>query len=307
MSTQGRSQIILILTPVGLVAQDALTSGCNMERLFQGHTVSTDCFHHIDDSASRECTPYFPPPTATELHLRFSPLPKDPTRGFVFGSDEAKCDVVLKDNGSRGISRMHFFVDFNWKSGLARLNNLSQYGTGINSPCIKNGDRYLRNRDRRILYPSEQTRITAGTLQFDVSFPVLNEQERSLHQQNWKDLYTHWRQAVPNIGELGIQTTSATTQFAVLRKGTHREYALHGQISKGLFGTVCIATDGDGNQFAAKEFQREKKPSQIINPYREIGLCQHISHVRNFVVYRPKDPTDMRVGAHCPISRCNRG
>lgn len=286
MSTHHPSQIILILKPVGLAAQDALTSEFNTDRLLQGHAVSTDCSHQFEDSASRECTPYFPPPRATELHLRFSPSPKEPTRGFVFGSDEVKCDIVLKDDGSRGISRVHFFVDFNWVSGLARLNNLSRYGTGIHSPCMDNGDHCLRNRERRILYPSEQTRVTAGSLQFDVSFPDLNEQDMPLHQRNWKDLHTHWRQAVPNIGELGIQTTPAITQYAAVRKGAHRTYILHGQINKGSFGIVRMATDDAGNRFAAKAFERVKKPTPTINPYSEIGLCQKISHVRGFVVDR---------------------
>lgn len=307
MSTHHPSQTILILKPVGLAAQDALTSEFNTDRLLQGNAVSTDCSHQFEDSASRECTPYFPPPRATELHLRFNPLPKDPTRGFVFGSDEVKCDIVLKDNGSRGISRVHFFVDFNWVSGLARLNNLSRYGTGIHSPCIDNGDHYLRIRESRILYPSEQSRVTAGTMQFDVSFPVLNEQDMPLHQRNWRDLHTQWRQAVPNIGELGIQTTPAITQYAAIRKGAHRTYILHGQINKGSFGIVRMATDNAGNRFAAKAFERVKKPIPTINPYSEIGLCQKISHVRGLVVDRPYDPTDLRVGAHCRVLRCSRG
>ncbi|KAL8643740.1 MAG: hypothetical protein Q9210_007578, partial [Variospora velana] len=309
MSIHDRSQIILILKPVGLVAQDALNTELNSGRLVQIHqTRSTNSLHNIDNPSGRECTPYFPPPVATELHLRFSPSPKDPTQGFVFGSDEAKCDVVLKDNGSQGISRVHFFIDFNWASGLARLNNLSRYGTTISAPCIENGENHLRHRDSRMLYPTEQTRVLAGTLQFDISFPVaLNEQEHSSRLRNWKCLHALWSQAVPSIGELGIQTAPAVTQYAVLRNGAHGTYVLHGQIRQGSFGRVCLATDNAGNRFAAKEFKKVRKSTHVVNPHLEIGLCQKISHehIVKFIDVVVDDGGLMLVMEYMPLGNLN--
>ena len=80
--------------------------------------------------------------------LQFDPEPKDAIQGFVFGTDEEKCDVQLLENpdldNKYGISRQHFRIDFNWKSGFLRLNNISPTnGIGITAPSVNNGYQLL--------------------------------------------------------------------------------------------------------------------------------------------------------------------
>ena len=112
------SNTILIVKPVGPDASALLRSEYNTERLILFHFA--DCISSIsgyNKSRSRECTPYVSRPPELELHLQFDPGPKDASQGFVFGTDEEKCDVQLLENpdpdNKYGISRQHFCIDFN--------------------------------------------------------------------------------------------------------------------------------------------------------------------------------------------------
>jgi len=114
MAELDHSTTVLIMNPVGPAATDALPSKHNKSRLISFHfddAVSTFSLH--DDSRSRKCTPYFPPPPEIQLHLKFNFMPKDSARGFVFRTHEGKCDVVLLNNSDRSISGQHFCVNFN--------------------------------------------------------------------------------------------------------------------------------------------------------------------------------------------------
>src|SRR5271155_3620465 len=64
------------------------------------------------------------------LALRFSRYSNDP-KGFVFGSDDKDCDVLLPFQG--GISRTHFFIQFDWDSKVVQLTDTSSKGTRIKS------------------------------------------------------------------------------------------------------------------------------------------------------------------------------
>src|SRR4051794_13855818 len=48
------------------------------------------------------------------IQLTFSKEPKDPTRGFSFGTNP-NCDVLLGYRGTEGISGLHFCITFNEK------------------------------------------------------------------------------------------------------------------------------------------------------------------------------------------------
>ena len=46
------------------------------------------------------------------LQLTFGKKPKDPTKGYCFGTNLEKCDVFLGDRGAYGISGSHFYITF---------------------------------------------------------------------------------------------------------------------------------------------------------------------------------------------------
>ena len=172
------SNTILVVKPVGPDAAASLRSEHNTNRLMSFHFEDgVSSVSGYDDSRSRECTPYVSRPPELELHLQFDPEPKDATQGFVFGIDKKKCDVQLLENpdpdpdNKYGISRQHFRIDFNWKSGFLRLNNMSPTnGTGMSAPSVKNGFQSLKYNNMHMLHPAEQTKVRVGTLVFEI-FP----------------------------------------------------------------------------------------------------------------------------------------
>ena len=167
------------MKPVGPDATASLRSDHNTIRLMSFHfEEGVSRVSGYDDSRSRECTPYVSRPPELELHLQFDREPKDATQGFVFGTDKKRCDVQLLENpdpdpdNRYGISRQHFRIDFNWKSGFLRLNNMSPTnGTGMSAPSVNNGNQMLRYNNMHMLHPLDQTKVRAGTLVFEISFP----------------------------------------------------------------------------------------------------------------------------------------
>ena len=172
------SNTILIVKPVGPDAAASLRSEYNTKRLISFHFEDgVSSISGYDDSRSRECTPYVSRPPELELHLQFDPEPKDATQGFVFGTNKKDCDVQLLENPDPdkkkryGISKQHFRIDVNWKSGFLRLNNMSSTnGIGMTAPSINNGYQLLEYNNIHMLHPAEQTKVRVGTLVFEI-FP----------------------------------------------------------------------------------------------------------------------------------------
>ena len=280
MAEQDHSNTILIMKPIAPDALSALRTKHNVDRLMSFHfDDSVGSVPEVHGIRSRECTPYFSRPPETELHLKFNPKPKELALGFIFGSDDAKCDVQLLDNtGDYSISRQHFCIDFNWTSGFLRLKNMSRYGTGMRAPSVKNGYQLLKHNNMHMLHPAEETKVYAGKLTFEISFPARGNHQHQ-YDKNWEAFQRRHADAVPAISRLNIQSTSKVTRFLVRREGSHNTYFLHDEIGKGEFGMVYKATEHrTGELFAAKQFAM-RRPEWNAKAYVEIAISQKVTHV----------------------------
>lgn len=248
------SSTIVVIKPVGDAALEALQCK-NSSRLTSIHFDQTISSPIQDDtSSSRECTPFCLPPVETELHLKFSPLLKDPIRGFVFGTSADKCDIVLTGDNAKNISREHFYIDFNWDSSFPRLINISQNGTFINAPSLKDGHRFLKHHAMHLL-SAEQIRISIGALQFDVALPSRDKRQAAIYARNWEIFRTECSLAVPELGTLTMNRVHDITQFAVRRESRDHIYLLLGKIGEGGHGAVRKAVrQPSGELFAAKAY-----------------------------------------------------
>ena len=280
------SNTILIVKSVGPDTAASLRSEHNINRLKSFHFEDgVSSVLGYDDSRSRECIPYVSRPSELELHLQFDLGPKNATQGFVFGIDEGKCDVQLLENPDPdkkkryGISRQHFRIDFNWKSGFLRLNNmLPTNGTGMSAPSVKNGFQSLKYNNMHILHPAEQTKVRVGTLEFEISFPTRGKYQRH-YDRNWDIYRRRHGDDVPDIKPLAIQPTLEITPFVQHRQGRRNAYLLHDEIGTGQFGMVCKASDPrTGELFAAKQF-KTRKPGWDAKAYMEIAISQNVRHV----------------------------
>ena len=96
-------------------------------RIKEGPTIS-----------SREATPAGEHPnndhcnydSTHRLQLTFSEKPKDASKGYSFGTDSKKCDIVLGNRGAHGISGLHFSITFDDKKRLI-LRDSSTNGTAV--------------------------------------------------------------------------------------------------------------------------------------------------------------------------------
>ena len=287
------------MKPVGPDAINAIRTEYNANRLISFHFDNVSKIAEHSDVRSRECTPYFARPPEPQLLLRFDPEPKNWTRGFVFGTDDEKCDVQLADNGAYHISRQHFYIDFNWDSGFLRLNNNSQNGTGIRAPSVKASYQMLkRNKNNmHMLHPAEQTKVYVGALEFELSFPDRGKHQRE-YERNWEIFRGNHRKAVPMINGLDIQSKEITP-YMVRREGRRAVYFLHENIGKGQFGTVRRASEQYTAQvYAAKEFDT-RKPGLNAQAVIEMTILQKVEHVG---VAAHKDPPTFLT--HCTEAHC---
>ena len=279
------SNTILIVKPIGSNAAESLRSEHNINCLKSFHFEDDiSIVVEYDDTRSRECTPYVSRPPELQLHLQFDPGPKNATKGFVFGTDEEKCDVQLLENPDPdkkkyGISKQHFCIDFNWQSGFLRLNNMSsRNGTGISAPSVNNGSQSLKYNNMHMLHPAEQTKVSVGTLVFEICFPARGKHQ-CRYERNWEVYRARHLDDIPKVDSLDIKPSLEPTRFVQRREGRRNAYYLHDEIGTGQFGMVCKASEyRTGELFAAKKFMT-RKSGWDVKAYLEIAISQGVTHV----------------------------
>ncbi|KAI9856256.1 MAG: hypothetical protein M1813_009175 [Trichoglossum hirsutum] len=99
MAEPDHSMTILIMTAQDVDATIALESSN-----FQA--IVSSFYENSIEATSREPTPCVPVSNLIQLYF-FDMEPKDPSRGFVFGSNEKVCDVLLDISNARGINPQH--------------------------------------------------------------------------------------------------------------------------------------------------------------------------------------------------------
>ena len=232
----------------------------------------------VDDAtqhqpSSREGTPFITPATII-CALLLTRRPFDPVDGWVFGSDEERCDFLLATTSKgTGVSGRHFRIHYKWTSRCLRLTNLSKHHTMMTSPKLGK-DVFVR--DSRVILPGEDITVTAGIVSLSVHIPAREEYQGTFD----KNLDTHhdeFRQAVPRLAALSFARPLQETPQVILGKRNRAQYLTEkeGDIGKGGFATVSKALDPiTGDLYAAEKF-RKVSPKEL----EEIKLHQQLSHV----------------------------
>ena len=224
-------------------------------------------------AASRESTPFVAPSMAT-CALLLTHKPFDPFTGWVFGSDEERCDFLLTTtNKETGVSGRHFGINYNWTSRYLRLTNLSRHHTMMSSPKLGQD---IIVRDSRVIPSGEEVTITAGRVTLVIRVPVRGDYQDTFSRA--LDAYhNEVKEAMPRLATLGFGEPLHETPQVVLGKRNRVQYLIEkeGDIGEGHFGTVSKALDPiTGDLYAAK---RLRKASQ--SAHHEIELHQRLSHV----------------------------
>ncbi|KAK4896037.1 hypothetical protein LTR27_005893 [Elasticomyces elasticus] len=107
---------------------------------------------------------------------------KDPCLGHIFGSDRNACDVLLDVNKRRGVSRRHFYLEFD--AYAQRPDVLWIVNSATSSSILQLDDQTLIPSDRYSLVPGVEYRVQAGR---EVSF-LITFLDHRLNEKAWTEL-----------------------------------------------------------------------------------------------------------------------
>ena len=277
---------VLIIKPLDSSSTHSLKSASNSNYLKSIHfDDTTRTITGESHTPSRECTPFVPGPTELQLHLQLEPRPRNAALGWIVGTNEKHCDIQLLEdpdkNNLYGISRRHFRLDFNLRSGAVLVYNISQHGTTIKAPSIDGSIKWLRGTEAHALVVTEQTRIELGRLSFELTFPDRGQYQVE-YKRRWELFCARVRHTALDADSLNIQTSSERTPFHQSRKGHNSSYVMYNRIGAGIFGTVYMALEHSvGDLDAAKQINSDATEKQKAQARREATMLEKIAHVNH--------------------------
>lgn len=229
------------------------------------------------------------------IRLSFEKL-KDPTRGFVFGTNPRACDVLLGYRGTEGISDIHFCISFN-EQGQVLLRDSSTWGMAVTYDG--QGIKEVRHHFTWILnlYKNEKWNIEVhiprkGRLAFKVELASQYACTKSC-KENLKGLLDDRQSGLPPFHLLGMDSHATTAQPS--QPLTPRQYPIYvggEELRRGPYGEVDKVIDvSTGGIYARKRFYEPVWPELQRKTLRDRWLeriCKEIRvmrshpHVRNF-------------------------
>ncbi|KAK8143345.1 hypothetical protein G3M48_007384 [Beauveria asiatica] len=201
------------------------------------------------------------PPDVT-LALTTEHFPKDPSVGFVFGTDAAMCDILLPSLPELAISKRQFAVTFQTKTGAVLLRNLSKQSTKI----------ILGHRLEPIKLESQTTFTKEGVtvrfhrLAIDLDRPWGDDDQSYLYNAFLNRL----AKSIPNVAALGL--LSATEPSARTSLGV---YVSEKVIGSGASAVVYRAMHRQTGDFVAIKRYKAKNSN---TPWNEGNISCGLKH-----------------------------
>ena len=263
--------------------------------------------------SSREPTPAPQPPHrddsickydfAYRLQLTFKKKPKDPTKGFAFGTNRQICDVLLRQRGVSFISGLHFCITFDIidEKICLILRDSSTHGTAVSYDGqaeketrhhftwildLKKdkGEGHNENRGREL-------NVLVQGLRFKI---VLASHKTCWAEycNNLESFLDEYRAALPPLGALGIDSYTTTARpSGTLTPKRLPIYIRERELGSGTFGRVGKVIDvSTGATYARKEFcepqwrknegrRRRQKKDWLDQIRREVRIMKDNPHV----------------------------
>ncbi|KAJ9624519.1 Protein kinase protein rad53 [Taxawa tesnikishii (nom. ined.)] len=276
---------ILVLTAVSSTAEAAFGLPHNTCR------YSPPSFGHGFDS--RESTPL---PNLQEddddancrhrLRLTFTQPPQDIQKGYVFGTDRRRCDVLLGQRRGQGsISGEHFSITFN-DDGRVILRDFSRCGTAVSYDAFEEIEVQLSGTDFKFWI--ELARHKECQTEYQANVSAFTKERRVLREST---------STLPPFSTLDIQSQSTTAAPTTSHSpGQGPVYLVYEELGRGEFGTVHKVVDvSTGYVYAGKEFMRPGWEN-------EVAAMRRVSHQRiiRFVDFRP-EPNPLLVMEYLPL------
>lgn len=193
--------------------------------------------------------------------LTFDEGPKNPLRGWQFGTSKKSSDILLGNRGTEGISAQQFHITVNEDGWIFLYDDRSSHGTAVGYDHQKKDE--IRRKWSWILShgPGSQVQwedvtIHAGDLVFKIEFPN-QKAGQSLYRDNLKAFFKQSQAALPSIGTLDFDSFPPTATPSQPQSPSQRPIYLYQKaIGSGGFGEVYpILNTRNGVLYAAKIFK----------------------------------------------------
>ena len=281
-----KEDALLVIKPANDLSREALHITTN-ERFL----VLEDVYSHGEKaSGSRESTP------ATGkveecLVVHLHTCARDPLDGWVCGSDEDQCDLLLDRDRRHGVSGVAFTI---------RINHRTQK---ISITAGRRGLKYKASDSRRkvlvgkgstlALKAQESYTVYPGLLQFKIRPVTRTEAETQRFNSNFRKYLLHVNPCFAAHLSLGDDdepedTTRGTAGTLVLSGRTRRRYrVLDQELGVGGSATVKRACgEDDGKMYAVKLFNHtDEEDEELARQWKaafrqEVLLLRLLKHVR---------------------------
>ncbi|KAM3527370.1 hypothetical protein MY4038_006353 [Beauveria bassiana] len=219
------------------------------------------------------------PPDVT-LALTTDHFPKDPSVGFVLGTDRDRCDILLPSLSQYGISKRQFAITFQTTTGAVLLRNLSKQRTRI---LLQDVGRRTRLRDQRVL-PQEGSIMCFNGLDLKLN--------RTWGYDDMSHLYIAFldrlAKSIPNLEALRLLTAtepSARTSFSQARSVYGSERCIGSGDSARVFRAMHRQT---GDLVAIKRYREETSSATFFKEASIFCTLKH-RHILTFHEFNVKN------------------
>jgi hypothetical protein len=192
--------------------------------------------------------------------LTFDKPPRDITRGYSFGTERKRYDVLLGAKRREGnISGVHFYITFD-KEGRITLKDESTHGTAVSYEGI--GQEHKRRNFQWILFPGREIQVhLPNDFNFDIMLARLDTCN-TRYAANVASYLKYSGTAITSLGSLNIE----------------RPIYLPGEVlGEGSFGRVLLVTD-----VSTAELYAAKEPRRGMDLSKETAIMRGVAHVRFF-------------------------
>ncbi|KAF1738733.1 Serine/threonine-protein kinase 4 [Beauveria bassiana] len=224
------------------------------------------------------------PPDVT-LALTTDHFPKDPSVGFVFGTDRDRCDILLPSLSEFGISKRQFAITFQTTTGAVLLRNLSKQRTII---ILRGVGRRIRLKEQRVLPQGGSIVCFFG---LDLEF------NRTWGYDDMSHLYIAFldrlAKSIPNLEALRLLTAtepsatepSARTSFSQARSVYGSERCIGSGDSARVFRAMHRQT---GDLVAIKRYREETSSATFFKEASIFCTLKH-RHILTFHEFNVKN------------------
>lgn len=139
------------------------------------------------------------------IALRFSSQVKDPVQGFTFGRSVGLCDICLRNDPNRRLSKIHFRIYLNeW--GVLMLEDMSTNGTVVDQILLKKKDGPA-GEVKRTLESGSKIKILMHEPGRDIVFLVRIPIREGAHEDLYKHNLQNYQARRTNLASVDVNRT----------------------------------------------------------------------------------------------------